>query len=261
MAEPPAKRCKTTANGDTETTPSTSSQAATPTSSPASSHTSAASPSPQKYKADDLVTLLVGSEEQEKFVVHGYRLIETSEFFRAALQKEWKEGQTRIIELPEEDTEDTTNYLNFVFDGTLPTHAITNGNEIRDTGSSVYYTLCYLYALGERLLDAKLRNAVIKEFVRLSEWPDDEGYYYCPSWGVTAAAYETTLAGSPLRRFLVDVLVTSGLLEWLSKSSIDLEDNSELLADVVKEFTRKAEEGQNPGAFRDKELSAEKYFV
>lgn len=249
------------ANGDSEPTPSTSSQAATPTWSPASSHTPPASSSSQKYKADDLVTLLVGSEKQEKFVVHGYRLAESSEFFRTALKKEWEESQTRVIKLPEEDTEDTTNYLNFVFEGVLPTHAITNGNEMRDADSYAHHVLCYLYAFGERRLDAKLRNAIIKEFIRLSSWPDDEGAYYYPGWGAAVTAYETTPAESPLRRLLVDMLVAFGCPEWLGTFDTDKEGHLEPLFDVVKEFSRRAENQQNPGEFRDKYLSAENYFV
>lgn len=42
-------------------------------------------------REDDLVTLLVGPDE-EKFVVHESRITRNSEFSKSAMKKEWIEG-------------------------------------------------------------------------------------------------------------------------------------------------------------------------
>lgn len=55
---------------------------------------------PSSFDKTDLVTLLVGPNEHE-IAVYGIFLTRSSEFFKAALKKEWVEGQTRVIKLPE----------------------------------------------------------------------------------------------------------------------------------------------------------------
>lgn len=62
-------------------------------------------PSPAyDFNPDDTVILLVGPEEQ-KMLVQIPQITAHSEFFSAALKKEWVEGQTRQIMLPEEEPE------------------------------------------------------------------------------------------------------------------------------------------------------------
>jgi hypothetical protein len=52
-------------------------------------------PSPAyDFNLNDTVILLVGPEEQ-KMLVHAHQITVHSEFFAAALKKEWVEGQTR----------------------------------------------------------------------------------------------------------------------------------------------------------------------
>lgn len=48
-----------------------------------------------------MLMMLVGIEE-EQMMAHGSYLAGCSDFFRAALKKEWVEGQTRTLKLPEE---------------------------------------------------------------------------------------------------------------------------------------------------------------
>lgn len=75
-------------------------------------------------REDDLVTLLIGPDEH-KFVVHESCITRNSDFFTAAMKKEWTEGQTRIIKLPEETNLETfAHYLNLAYHGKLPTEDI-----------------------------------------------------------------------------------------------------------------------------------------
>jgi len=74
---------------------------------------------------DDIVTLLVGPDEQ-KLVVHESCITRNSDFFKAAMKKEWTEGQTRTVKLPEERLDTFITYLNYAYRETLPTENIKN---------------------------------------------------------------------------------------------------------------------------------------
>lgn len=88
MTEHPAKKRKMELDGGEAGTPPEKNP---PTTTPSSESDSVApesssSPTPAKYTRGDLVTILVGPDEQE-LVVCGTPLAETSEFFRTALKK------------------------------------------------------------------------------------------------------------------------------------------------------------------------------
>jgi hypothetical protein len=61
------------------------------------------------YHPDNMITLLVGSEE-EKMVVQ-QDCARDSAFFRAALKKEWREGQKCTDKLPEEPLPHMAYYI------------------------------------------------------------------------------------------------------------------------------------------------------
>lgn len=65
------------------------------------------------YNSSDLVTLVVG-EEQQEMIVHGTYLVRDSEFFAAAMKKEWPEGKSRRVELPEESSDTIGHYVTHV---------------------------------------------------------------------------------------------------------------------------------------------------
>lgn len=48
------------------------------------------------FNSDEVVTFLVG-KVQHKMTVHPVHITQSSEFFKAALNKEWSEGQTRVV--------------------------------------------------------------------------------------------------------------------------------------------------------------------
>lgn len=72
------------------------------------------------YHLSNTVFLLVGPE-QEQILVHAPYLAARSDFFRAAVSKKWKEGQSRVIKLPEDDPEVVVSYLDFAYNDRLPT--------------------------------------------------------------------------------------------------------------------------------------------
>lgn len=114
------------------------------------------------YDKDDIITLAVGPEKREMMAYRSY--ISKSDFFQAALKKEWTEGQTRTIKLPEEKPAVVAQYLDFIFDRGLPTRP----TKVNCRDGAVYDVLDELYGLGERFLDSPLRNAIIDEKVRFT---------------------------------------------------------------------------------------------
>lgn len=214
------------------------------------------SPPSTKFTSDDMVTLLVGSKKK-KLLVHAHRLTNSSEFFKAALKKEWKEGQTHVVKLPEENVVNTTRYLEFIYEGRLCSSDIKDYEGLK--AADCYVALCQMYTFGERVCDVSLRNSTINELIRLISLRADDRSYWAPNWYTAAEVYRATTVGSPIRRFLVDVLVTYSNPDWLDAEHED--ERTELLVDTLKEFTKKARDYQNPVDFRLKTLKAEDYLI
>lgn len=130
-------------------------------------------PSPKStsaYAQHGTVTIIVGPHE-EPLVSHESYMTKNSEFFKAAMKKEWTEVQTRTIKLPEDDLETITNYLTFTYGGDLPTSKLSEGF----LRVGVWDLLAKLYIFGERILGRCIRNTVVDEIVRISHVPDEEG--------------------------------------------------------------------------------------
>lgn len=53
-------------------------------------------------------------------MVHEFQLA-SSEFFKAAMKKEWAEGQTRTVSFPDDDPDDFAHYLDWMYFGNFPT--------------------------------------------------------------------------------------------------------------------------------------------
>lgn len=201
------------------------------------------------YREDDMVTLFVG-EQERKMLVHGSYLSRHSEFFRAALKKEWVEGQTRTIKPPEETPELMAQYLNFLYGKRLPTDSTKNDTQ----KGAVYNALTALYALGERLLDCKIRNAILREIVRFTTLIS-EGLNCFPASPAINNIYNCTTEASPARRLMVDLYVTNGGEDWFASGlhSVFFQDLAKALSVGVKHSSSLP--------LRAREVVAEEYVV
>lgn len=159
------------------------------------------------YKKVKIVTLVVGTEEDE-LAAHGSYLL-TSGFFQDALRQEWREGQTPTIRLPGEQPEIVEQYLDFVYRGYLPT--FSTKTDARK--GAVYTVLANLFALGERLLDSVIRNAIIREIIRFTTCYDG-ATVHVPDTTAVNIIYDCTTAASPARRLMVD-FYTAGPPAWV----------------------------------------------
>jgi hypothetical protein len=172
-------------------------------------------PPTHKFTTDNLVTLDVGPNHH-KIIVHRHSITRTSEFFAAALKKDWTEGQTRTIELPEEIPEHMEYYCEYLYSSELPTKCSTHMKD-GDNMEAGFELFANLYVLGERRMDTKLRNAVAHEILRIQALSlvntGDFGARMAPCVPSTAAVniiYQGTPERSPARRLMVDLVVAFG---------------------------------------------------
>lgn len=208
-------------------------------------------PRSPRHTREDVVTLAIGPDEEE-LVAMGHHLARHSKFFQAALKKEWAEGRNRIVKMPEEDIESVKRYLDFLCDGEMPSKFIEELEDYAPDGG-LYEELCELYVFGERVLDARLRNDIVREIIRLVSILAYKGHL--PSDDCVATIYAGTPAGAPARRLMVDLHVHYGLL-YCSKTL-----NQEYVVDVVNGFLQRAIEGDRSYDFRWRKPEAVDYLV
>ena len=101
---------------------------------------------PYDFSRDDAVILIVGPFRRQ-MMVHGNYLTRHSEYFKTALKKQWLEGETRTITLPE-SPDVMAHYITFAYEAKLP----TSDNCLKGKADFAY---CYklladLYVVGER---------------------------------------------------------------------------------------------------------------
>jgi len=205
------------------------------------------------FSHDDAVTLVVGPE-QTKMTVHGTYITRDSDFFKAALKKEWIEGETRVIKLPEEDPETMAHYMTFVYHNKLPLDDLRPTK--REHFNARWPILIDLYVRGERFLNRAMQNAAIKEVIRLTCVRCGNGMRWFPSRENVDRIYRGTPEGSPIRRLMVDMYAIRGAPEWLSAGA----DGSQFLLDLTKAFYEKMKHHNAFNEFRGKELDIKKYL-
>jgi hypothetical protein len=199
------------------------------------------------------VTLLVGSDE-EPLVAHESYLTKSSEFFKTAMKKEWAEGQARVIKCPEDDLETMTDYLTFTYTGTLPTSNLVEG--CPTPTYAAWTSLAKLYILGDRVLDTRIRNAVVSEIVRISTTRDKGGHTNFMGTAVSNMPFDSTPEGSPIRRLIVDEYVCKGRNDW-----INTEEHPGLMLGLARVLLGKVYVRQPYREFRGRQIKAEDYFV
>ena len=141
-----------------------------------------------------MITILVG-EEEHPFTVHKDMLCAKSKFFKAACSKVWASGREKIVRQPEGMPGDFQIYVEWVYNSKISLDT--------DDVNKQQNTLMDLYILGDVLDDYQLRNATLKRLIANTQNGlrlNSEQLH---------KVYEFTMAGSPLRKFLVHwVLMT-----------------------------------------------------
>ncbi|KAI8939605.1 hypothetical protein NX059_003368 [Plenodomus lindquistii] len=130
------------------------------------------------------------------FHVHKDVLSKTSNFFRAALKKEWTARRKGPIKLSDEDPDLFEMYVQWLYSQKVSIKSSHPGYH------NVLFSLVQSHILGARLLDPKYQNAVMKALILYA----DETRMY-PHDGILRYAYDNTLPSSPLRMILIDFWV------------------------------------------------------
>jgi hypothetical protein len=199
------------------------------------------------FDQTDVVTLHVGPTEHV-MMAHASYITHNSDFFEAALKKEWLEGQTRVIKLPDDRPDVVSHYLYYTYSKALLSASDAGAIDDSNFEMNQYYELlAELYVLGERLQDQSIRTAVIDSIVG--------------SWGgdflITGPAniiYRGTTARSPARRLMVDLFLAYG-----AECELDHRCEADFLLDVASALFSKATSHTDPKNYRNLPLNAADY--
>ena len=162
------------------------------------------------FDKGDSVTLVVGSEKQE-LLVHANYIARESNFFKTALKKEWREGQTRTIPLPADEYETVTHYLRYLYSEKLPTSGHEGRLDLDPEEDVLFVTLAKLYLFANRVMSDPLRDDVIREIHRLSSDCSYTSHKRCyPNYRSINLLYDGTLESDPVRVLIADLCIYKG---------------------------------------------------
>lgn len=161
------------------------------------------------------IKVLVGSSKHA-FYVHESAIRRPGTFFDTALSRAWKEGQERVVELPEEGEDTFRLYIQWLYTGNI---FCKRSEEDRS-----YDTLARLYVLGEKLLDRKFQDNVANAMIAATHdrnplSSNKPGVRRFPGEITVDLIYQQTPATSPMRRLMVDIYVRHGnqrVVDWLA---------------------------------------------
>lgn len=159
---------------------------------------------------DNLVTVLVSSDEQ-RFTLHQDAVCAKSKFFKAACSKRWREGQEKVVRLPEVEAATFKAYCSWIYSGEIANYTCTKGSAI-DERIAVTGRLIDLY-LGDKLDDIQLRNqAILRLFTCL------QTLNTFPTISATKLIFDSTSPGSRLRKLVVDAYVSRCIRKKFAKN-------------------------------------------
>lgn len=172
--------------------------------------------------------------DAEKFYAHESVLKERSGFFQAALNQQWKEGRERKVYLPEDKPVCVATYVEWLFSGKIASETIKPAAELRAGDvSEQHLFLAHLYVLGEKLIDVKFCDDVIKAMAQLCAVGVSESRWY-PTFSAVQTIYGGTTSESPARKFLVHIYKTRGKQSWFGTNEADFTGPMQFLVDLVR---------------------------
>jgi hypothetical protein len=210
---------------------------------------SAAMSLPFSFDHDDTSKLLVG-EREHVLIGHASFITRDSDFFKAALKKEWPCGQTRVIKSPEELPHVVSFYLNHTYTKEISVSLTKTYSSDTVVLEPSEYTklLAELYVLGERLLDRSIRYTVTENIMDLADFQ--------PINEPVNIIYGGTTAASPARQLMVDIYLRFGSKDWLDDTY-----DAAFLLDAAQAFCSKAETNSNPGSYRKRKFPTTSFHM
>jgi hypothetical protein len=131
----------------------------------------------------------VGNTEKE-FTLYENLATRSSDFFRAAMSRDWKESRERKVVLADAKVDVFEGYLQWLNTGDITFHR--NGS---------YSELADLYILGDYLGVSKFRGAVLDCLVERACSTET----MAPNAILIARVWDQTRSGSPLRKLILEI--------------------------------------------------------
>ncbi|KAK4495737.1 hypothetical protein PRZ48_013005 [Zasmidium cellare] len=180
---------------------------------------------------DRIVTLNVGpGPTTTDFAVHEAILREHSPFFRTALDKKWREGRSRIIELPYDDADVVAAYVDWLYFKRIASKPVSPPELPIDDGE--YQFLARMYAFGEKVQADSFCDNVIDAMAQKTDDVAADGTRTFPSHSAIMALYNGTPTDSPARQFVIDMYAEFGAEKWVPKEAEF--NNLEFLTDLAR---------------------------
>ncbi|KAF1846051.1 uncharacterized protein K460DRAFT_313111 [Cucurbitaria berberidis CBS 394.84] len=157
---------------------------------------------------DKIIKLVVANTASgtEVLNVHQGVLCKSSGFFKRAMRPEWLDLRESpdTIELPDDPLNTVSDYIRWLYTATMPLKLYRMRDEdtrekIAEESEKVFILLAQAYVFGEKIIDAKYKNTVVKSVLEAKE---SAGWNMGPE-SVTIV-YNGTPSGSPLRRLIAD---------------------------------------------------------
>jgi hypothetical protein len=168
------------------------------------------------------ISIIVGKHSEE-FIVHRDRICKASPYFKAACSKEWLEGQTGIVRLPEMSGKYFGHYVDSVYSDRvnledLKQELIERATEPRHTEETrkaklswtlvhLAHAYCKVWVIADYLEDSACRNACMQMLLINMA---DLGYLGLYHKTIEFVA-ENTVASSGLFRWMVDHIAAISL--------------------------------------------------
>lgn len=184
---------------------------------------------------------MVGScNKAKEFFIHRSLLTRNSRFFTAALDGQFKEGNTQVVNFPEESPDTFAFFAQWLYTHDLKHEALdvteqssVQGNEgSRKATKPAYFKLLHLYALADRLGVEAIRNEIVNKVMSLAEETNS-----VPTPTDTWVLYENIRDGAPIRKLVVDLFACMHTNTLLDTHEDDWHER--FLRDLVLRLRRK----------------------
>lgn len=175
----------------------------------------------------------MGAEEQ-CFNIHASVLTASGQFFKSVLKNEWAKMGNGTVHLRDLDSEIFNIYVQWLYSDRLAAKIKMVGSGV--VKENAYDPLVKLYALGERLNDAKFQDTIISAIIRLSREVNDRNVSWYPSETAVNTIYENTTRKSPAKRLMVDFYVRYGYDDWFDSSYETNRPHHEFLFDLSRKL-------------------------
>lgn len=178
-------------------------------------------PTPNPRFSSNIVTVVAGSGAAPRtFSIHEDIINNSSHFFRAALEKNWKERKTRKINLPDDTSEVVASYVDWCY-----TQEIAFKDEEHTDPEEEFDLLAKLYVFGDKNQDTAFCSAVVLAMRQLTrgfrKFQDEDMLTpIYPGPNAISIIYQGTPGDCAARRVLVDLYVATGAKDWLENDEI-----------------------------------------